>query len=172
MNPMKSYIASALILLLCLTTAWGQQTPAVPQSETISITGATLHLGNGEIVENGTVTFTDGTITAMGAGLQGSGRVIDATGKHVYPGFIAPGKSLGLIEINAVRASNDQDEIGSMIPHVRSIIAYNAESQLVESMRPNGVLLGQITPQGGRISGTSSICLLYTSDAADECVNV
>ena len=157
MNPMKSYIASTLILLLCLTTAWGQQTPAVPQSETISITGATLHLGNGEIVENGTVTFTDGTITAMGAGLQGSGRVIDATGTHVYPGFIAPGKSLGLIEINAVRASNDQDEIGSMIPHVRSIIAYNAESQLVESMRPNGVLLGQITPQGGRISGTSSI---------------
>ena len=157
MNPMKSYIASTLILLLCLSTAWGQQTPAVAQSETISITGATLHLGNGEIVENGTVTFTDGTITAMGAGLQGTGRVIDATGKHVYPGFIAPGKSLGLIEINAVRASNDQDEIGSMIPHVRSIIAYNAESQLVESMRPNGVLLGQIAPQGGRISGTSSI---------------
>ncbi|MGB5190369.1 amidohydrolase family protein [Robiginitalea sp.] len=154
---MKSYIASTLILLLGLTTVWGQQTPAVAQSETISITGATLHLGNGEIVENGTVTFTDGTITAIGAGLQGSGRVIDATGKHVYPGFIAPGKSLGLIEIEAVRASNDQDEIGSLIPHVRSIIAYNAESQVVESMRPNGVLLGQIAPKGGRISGTSSI---------------
>ena len=157
MNPMKSYIASTFIFLLCLAKAWGQQTPAPAQSETISITGATLHLGNGEIVENGTVTFTDGTITAIGAGLQGSGRVIDATGKHVYPGFIAPGKSLGLIEINAVRASNDQDEIGTMIPHVRSIIAYNAESQVVESMRPNGVLLGQIAPQGGRISGTSSI---------------
>ncbi|MGB5508892.1 amidohydrolase family protein [Robiginitalea sp.] len=154
---MKSYIASTFIFLLCLAKAWGQQTPAPAQSETISITGATLHLGNGEIVENGTVTFTDGTITAIGAGLQGSGRVIDATGKHVYPGFIAPGKSLGLIEINAVRASNDQDEIGTMIPHVRSIIAYNAESQVVESMRPNGVLLGQIAPQGGRISGTSSI---------------
>lgn len=157
MKQMKSYIASSLILLMCFATGWSQQTPAVAQSETISITGATLHLGNGEIVENGTVTFTDGTITAIGAGLSGSGRVIDGSGKHVYPGFIAPGKSLGLIEINAVRASNDQDEIGSLIPHVRSIIAYNAESQLVESMRPNGVLLGQITPQGGRISGTSSI---------------
>jgi imidazolonepropionase-like amidohydrolase len=157
MKHMKTYIASITALLFGATVTWAQQTPAPSQSETISITGATLHLGNGEVVQNGTVTFTDGTITAIGAGLPGSGRIIDAGGKHVYPGFIAPAKSLGLIEINSVRASNDQDEIGTLIPHVRSIIAYNAESQLVESMRPNGVLLGQITPQGGRISGTSSI---------------
>jgi hypothetical protein len=62
-----------------------------------------------------------------------------------------------LVEVDAVRASNDEDEIGEMIPNVRSLIAYNAESKVVESMRPNGVLIGQITPQGGRISGTSSI---------------
>lgn len=135
----------------------GQQTPAPAQTETISITGATLHLGNGELIENGTLVFEEGTITAIGGGLAPQGRVIDATGKHVYPGFIAPVKSLGLIEINAVRASNDQDEVGAMIPHVRSIIAYNAESQVVESMRPNGILIGQTTPQGGTISGTSSI---------------
>jgi len=154
---MKSYIFTALTVLCTLSCGWAQQTPANAQSETISITGATLHLGNGEVLENGTITFKEGTITALGAGLPAEGREINASGKHVYPGFIAPGKSLGLIEINAVRASNDQDEIGTMIPHVRSIIAYNAESQVVESMRPNGVLLGQITPQGGRISGTSSI---------------
>ena len=154
---MKSYIFTALTVLCNLSSGWAQQTPANAQSETISITGATLHLGNGEVLENGTITFKAGTITALGAGLPAEGREINASGKHVYPGFIAPGKSLGLIEINAVRASNDQDEIGTMIPHVRSVIAYNAESQVVESMRPNGVLLGQITPQGGRISGTSSI---------------
>ena len=44
-----------------------------------------------------------------------------------------------------------------MLPHIRSLIAYNAESKVVESMRPNGVLIGQITPRGGTISGTSSI---------------
>ncbi|MEJ2163087.1 MAG: amidohydrolase, partial [Robiginitalea sp.] len=143
---MKTKIFFALIVALILLPVRSQQTPAASQSETISITGATLHLGNGEVVENGTITFTDGTITALGSGLPASGREIDASGKHVYPGIIAPAKSLGLIEINAVRASNDQEEIGSMIPHVRSIIAYNAESQVVESMRPNGVLLGQVTP--------------------------
>ncbi|HSQ45379.1 MAG TPA: amidohydrolase family protein, partial [Lutibacter sp.] len=40
---------------------------------------------------------------------------------------------------------------------VQSLIAYNAESKVVESVRPNGVLIGQITPRGGVISGTSSI---------------
>jgi imidazolonepropionase-like amidohydrolase len=145
------------ITLLSGAALAAQQTPAVAQSETISITGATLHLGDGSVIENGTIVFSDGTISAIGAGVPASGRIIEANGKHVYPGFIAPAKSIGLIEINAVRASNDEDEIGSMIPHVRSIVAYNAESKVVESMRPNGVLLGQATPQGGTISGTSSI---------------
>ena len=69
-------------------------------------------------------------------------------GKHLYPGFIAPAKALGLIEVNAVRASNDDDEIGDFIPNVRSLIAYNAESKVVESMRPNGVLLGSNSASG------------------------
>ncbi|HSP40507.1 MAG TPA: amidohydrolase family protein, partial [Gillisia sp.] len=58
---------------------------------------------------------------------------------------------------SSVRATDDEDEIGDMLPHIRSLIAYNAESKIVESMRPNGVLMGQITPRGSRISGTSSI---------------
>ena len=66
-------------------------------------------------------------------------------------------KTLGLVEIDAVRATKDEDELGEFIPHVRSLIAYNAESKVVESMRPNGVLIAQIAPTGGRISGTSSI---------------
>jgi len=88
------------------------------------------------------------------------GTVIQAQGKHVYPGFIAPNSTLGLQEIGAVRATNDTREVGRMNPHIRSLIAYNAESKVIESMRPNGVLIGQITPRGGRISGTSSIVML------------
>ena len=136
-----------------------QQTPAPPQSEQVAIIGATAHIGNGEVIENCTIIFKDGIISAIGANLMAPtiGTMINAQGKHVYPGFIAPSKSLGLVEVDAVRASDDQDEIGEMIPHIRSLIAYNAESQVVESMRPNGVLIGQVTPQGGTISGTSSI---------------
>lgn len=138
-------------------SSWAQQTPADDQTEPITITGATAHIGDGTVIENCTIVFEGGKITALGTGETTKGTIIDATGKHVYPGFIAPVKELGLIEVNAVRASNDADEIGDIIPHVRSLIAYNAESKVVESMRPNGVLIGQITPKGGRISGTSSI---------------
>ncbi len=153
----RIYILFILVLLLGVNTQ-AQQTPASKQTEAISITGATAHIGDGSIIENATLVFENGKITAIGeASTPTKGKIINANGKHIYPGFIAPNKTLGLIEVNAVRASNDQDEIGDIIPHVRSIIAYNAESKVVESMRPNGVLLGQITPSGGRISGTSSI---------------
>jgi hypothetical protein len=30
-------------------------------------------------------------------------------------------------------------------------------SKVIETVRPNGILIAQITPRGGRISGTSSL---------------
>lgn len=152
---------------------FAQQTPAPAQSGAITIQGATAHIGNGTVIENSVIVFENGKITAIGgAGTATQGRVINATGKHVYPGFIAPAKSLGLVEVNQVRASNDQDEIGEFIPNVRSLIAYNAESKVVESMRPNGILLGQATPKGGRISGTSSIVQFDAWNWEDAAVKV
>jgi len=135
-----------------------QQTPASKQTEAISITGVTAHIGNGTVINNATIVFEDGKITAIGdANTPTKGTVINAQGKHIYPGFIAPNTTLGLGEIGAVRPTLDIDEIGDMNPHIRALIAYNAESKVTESMRPNGVLIGQVTPRGGTISGTSSI---------------
>jgi len=156
-------------IVLLITLSFGlsvnaQQTPAPAQSETITIVGATAHIGNGEVIKNSVIVFEDGKIISISESSTSKdtyqGKVIQATGKHVYPGFIAPNTTLGLVEIDAVRPTRDQDELGDMIPNVRSIIAYNAESKVVESLRPNGVLLAQITPRGGTISGTSSIVQL------------
>lgn len=142
------------VALLVVQFTVAQQTPGDKQEEAVYIEGgATAHLGNGEVVENSLVMFQEGKLTFVGSAMTKiarRGRKIKGDGKHVYPpGFIAPSTSLGLVEIDAVRASRDHDEIGEMIPHIRSLIAYNAESKVVESMRPNGILLGQITPQGG-----------------------
>lgn len=147
------------VFICSLGTGLAQQTPAPEQSKTISIVGATAHIGNGQVIENSILTFEDGRITAIGAAgdVDPTGEVINAEGKHLYPGFIAANATLGLVEISSVRASDDEEELGTMLPHIRSLIAYNAESKLIESMRPNGVLMGQIVPRGGRISGTSSI---------------
>jgi imidazolonepropionase-like amidohydrolase len=142
-----------------------QQTPAQKQTKSILILNATAHLGNGKIIENSAIGFKDGKITlvtdskTIGTDISFD-ITIDAKGKQVYPGFIIPNSTLGLVEIDAVKATDDEAEIGNMNPNVRSIIAYNAASKVIETCRPNGILIAQITPHGGRISGTSSIVQL------------
>lgn len=159
MKKLNLYIG--LLSLLFCGNSFAQQTPAPEQAEAISIVGATAHIGNGEVIENSLIILEDGRITEIIAAdltkRQYPGKQINATGKHVYPGIIAPNTTLGLVEIASVKATEDQDEMGDMLPNVRSLIAYNTESKIVESMRPNGVLLGQVVPRGGLISGTSSI---------------
>ncbi len=153
-------------LLLLATSIWSvaQQTPAPKQQKTILIVNAKLHIGNGTVLENGVLGFKNGKIdlvsTANDVQKSNYDIVIDAKNKEVYPGFIAPNSTLGLVEIDAVKSSDDESEIGSFNPHIRSIIAYTADSKVVESVRPNGVLIAQITPRGGLISGTSSIVQL------------
>ncbi len=148
--------------MLCSLVLIAQQTPAEKQTKTIAITGGTAHVGNGTIIENSLIILQDGKINSINdvsatkIDLTGM-EIIQAKGKHIYPGFIIPNATLGLVEVDAVRASNDEAELGEWNPHIRSLIAYNAESKVVETMRPNGVLLGQITPRSGRISGSSSI---------------
>ena len=153
-----------------------QQTPALPQEGIITIVGATAHIGDGTVIENSIISFENGKIIAVADATTSKialrGTVIKAEGKHVYPGFIAPVSSLGLGEIDAVRATVDQDEIGDFIPNIRSLVAYNTESRIIESMRPNGVLIGQIAPKGGRISGTSSIVQFDAWNWEDAAVKV
>jgi len=159
---MKKYILFILGILLCNTLSFAQQTPAPKQTKDFAIVGATAHIGNGTVIENSVIVVSNGKISTVGPEAstpltKQAMDIIDAKGKHVYPGFIVSNGTLGLVEVDAVKASSDLSEMGTYNPHIRSIIAYNAESKIVESMRPNGVLLGQVVPRGGRIAGTSSI---------------
>ena len=155
-----------LFTLSCLCVfalANAQQTPAANQSKSLLIQGATLHIGNGNVLENAELGIADGKIVEVGA--VGSSQntydtTIDASGKHLYPGFIAANSTVGMVEIDAIRPTNDLNEIGTFLPHIRTIIAYNAESKVVESLRPNGILTAQIVPTRGRIAGSSSVVQL------------
>jgi len=156
-----------LLNILFFNLVLAQQTPAPDQDKSILIFGATAHIGNGETIENSLIGFTNGKIDLVSLNSNENSyykskydTLIDATNHHVYPGIIALNSNLGLVEVNSVRASVDDDESGSYLPNIRSIIAYNAESKAVESMRPNGVLLAQIAPNGGVISGSSSVVQL------------
>ncbi|GJM31204.1 MAG: amidohydrolase [Saprospiraceae bacterium] len=164
---MKINLKYSLIFCLLLLAGgflWAQSPiPAANQAEPIAIVGATAHLGNGQVIQNSLIGFEGGKLTVVEAYNQQAldkYRVIQAEGKHVYPGLIAPNTQLGLIEIGAVRATRDNDETGSLNPNVRSIIAYNTDSQVIPTIRSMGVLLAQIAPEGGLISGQSSIVQL------------
>jgi imidazolonepropionase-like amidohydrolase len=157
------------LLLLVFTISiisQAQQTPALAQSKSVLILNATAHLGNGEVIENSAIGFVDGKINLVAnaqlirLAKDAYDITIDGSGKHVYPGFIAPNSTLGLVEIDAVKSSDDEGEIGVMKPHIRSIIAYTADSKVIETVRPNGILMAQITPREGRIAGSSSIVQL------------
>lgn len=141
-----------------------QNTPAPKQSESILILGATAHLGTGEAIENSAIGFENGKITFVGtadnADKSAFTKVIEAKGKHIYPGFIAPNNQLGLVEIESVRATRDDREVGFFNPNIRSIIAYNTDSKVTPTIRSNGILLSQVVPLGGRISGQSSVVQL------------
>ena len=172
---MKKIIYSLLCFFLVGNMA-AQQTPADAQTTDYTIMGATAHIGNGKVIKESIIIFSKGKLTYVGdlttTKMASKGTVINASGKHVYPGLIAANATLGLVEIDAVKASDDQREIGIMNPHIRSLIAYNAESKVVESMRPNGVLMAQITPRGGSISGTSSIVQLDAWNWEDAAIKV
>jgi imidazolonepropionase-like amidohydrolase len=165
-----------LLNVLFLNLIFSQQTPAPSQDKSVLIFGGTTHVGDGQIINNSVIGFTDGKIDLI-ASSEGNwtneklvvfsdsnnkkyDTIIDASNHHIYPGIIALNSNLGLVEVDAVRASVDDDESGTYLPEIRSIIAYNAESKAVESMRPNGVLVAQIAPNGGVISGSSSVVQL------------
>jgi len=155
-----------LTVACCLSSVVYSQipTPAKPQTKAIVLKGATVHVGNGTVIENGAVKFENGKIIFAGKEneLKASGneKVVDVKGKHVYPGFIAPNTVLGLVEIEAARPTRDFNEVGEMNPNVRSLIAYNTDSRILPTIRSNGVLLAEVTPQGGTIPGTSSVVQL------------
>jgi len=165
MNTSKYILGLALAVLIGFQAqAQGVPAPGEAQKDMVVLKGATIHVGNGEVIENGVIVFEDGKITRVNNGLAKmaypASKTIDVSGKHIYPGLISANSLLGMIEINAVRSTRDSREVGYLNPNVRSIIAYNTDSKVIPTVRSNGVLLAQVRPEGGRISGCSSIVQL------------
>ncbi len=155
-----------LMSLVVCTSIYAQvPAPGMAQTGPIAIMNGTAHLGTGEIIENAIITFEKGKITqvvdatTVKVDLTGF-KQIDAKRKHVYPGLILALSKLGLVEINAVRATKDFSETGNLKPHIRTAIAYNTDSEVIPTMKFNGIQLVQVAPVGGIIEGTSSVMQL------------
>jgi len=160
---MKTKYILLLIFAASFSLAVAQvPTPANTQSEAILLSGGVAHLGNGKVIKNSLIAFDNGKITlvadATSNELDVAGyKVIDISGQHVYPGFILPNSTVGVEEVSAVRAMSDSRERGTLNPNVRTLVAYNTDSELPPTFRFNGILMAESTPVGGLISGTSSL---------------
>ncbi len=159
---MKNLVVTLLILLAyCVPcVSLGHDfIPGAPQDKPIAIVGATLHTISGNDFLDATLLFDAGKITHVGPGatLPSDTEVIQATGKHVYPGLIEANTDIGLVEINSVRATIDSRETGTFNPNVQAVVAFNPDSELIPVARANGILTALSAPTGGLISGRSSV---------------
>ena len=137
--------------------------PGAPQKQPIAIVGATLYPVSKPPIENGVLVFEKGQITQIGGSkttIPAGTKVIQAEGKHVYPGLFNTDGVLGLIEINAVRATDDRGEVGELNMNVRAEVGINPDSELIPVARSGGVLFNLTTPSRGLITGTSAILQL------------
>ncbi|MBU6365314.1 MAG: amidohydrolase family protein [Gemmatimonadetes bacterium] len=133
--------------------------PVAPQEQPVVLRGATIHTVTKGTIQNGTIVLERGKITAIGGpevAAPRAAKVVDVTGKHIYPGLIDAYSTVGITEIGSVDMSNDITELGDFNPNVRAEVAVNAESRHIGTTRSAGVLVAFSTPEGGVISGLSS----------------
>lgn len=173
----NSLLLKGLLLAACcllLTPAFPQKpTPAPAQTKSILLKGGTVHVGDGTVIDDAAVGFRNGAIDFVGHSYGVTAAydtIIITTDQHIYPGLILPDNSLGLHEVDLVRATSDEDDTGEMEPELRALSAYNTDSRIVPTVKSNGVLIAQVTPRGGTIAGTSSVVQLDAWDNASAAI--
>lgn len=154
---------SICVLMVASAPAFAQDLlpKGAPQTEPIAIDGATVHPVSGEPFV-GRVVFDGGEIIAVGkdVAIPNGARVVDASGKHVFPGLIAASSTLGLNEIGSVDMTIDTSEAGSMNAEVYAAVAVNPDSWHIPVARRNGILVAGVFPQGGLVPGRASVMQL------------
>ncbi|MCH7690753.1 MAG: amidohydrolase family protein [candidate division Zixibacteria bacterium] len=175
---MRKIISQHTFLCICFSIVLVGQSiahdyiPGEVQEQPILLARGDLHTVSNGVMLNTDILFENGRITAIGKDLPlpTGGKVIDITDYQVYPGLIAPNSTVGIIEIGQVRATNDISERGRNNPDVQTHIAYNPDSEIIPTVRSNGITTALIVPGGGLIRGRSSLINLdgWTKEDAME----
>ena len=116
-------------------------------SETILLKGGLVHSGNGDSAKTKDILISDKTIVGIGTNLiiDGNTRVIEVNGLPVTPGLISPMSNLGIVEINALDVTRD-DESDLLSAGFSIFNAFNPHSTGIPWNRSNGVTSAMSTP--------------------------
>jgi imidazolonepropionase-like amidohydrolase len=154
-----------------------KDSPSAQQEAPFSyaITGARIVPVSSSPIDNGTVLFSGGVITAVGTNITVPAGTITIAGKGltVYPGLIDMGSSAGLDTPAVPRAENPQttEDIERvkretlMRPHVRAADYMNPGSAALARAAESGITAILATPASDGIRGQSALVL--TSIGAD-----
>jgi imidazolonepropionase-like amidohydrolase len=128
----------------------------------LAIVGGTVVPVVGPPIEAGTVLVEGGLITAVGAdvAVPEGATVIDATGKHVLPGFLESHGHVGIHEESAGSAGNDTNELTDPnTAQVRAIDAVNIEDEGFRDALSGGVTSVVIKPGSGNVIGGRTVAI-------------
>lgn len=148
-------------LLVC-TFLWALAAHA--RADEIVFVHAVIHPATGPSIPNGQLVVRDGRIVSAGpagSAPTAGATVIDARGLHLYPSLIDADSSLGLMEIDAVRATRDESEMGPLNADARVDLAFNPDSQLLPVAMSAGILVAGISPRGDRVCGRTAVMRLH-----------
>ena len=135
-------------LLLVSVVATLVAAPAAAQ--TIAITGGNVVIGDGSApIQGGTVVLRDGKVVAAGSGVAvpAGAQIVDATGRWVTPGLFAGFSRLGLIEVEAVRETNDSSaNTGDFSAAIDIVPAINPNVTSIAINRAAGITRAVVAP--------------------------
>jgi len=155
------HLISLLILFFIISFYKIYSQPHSANNNYVAFTNGTVVTISGETIEEGTVVFKNGKITAVGNDIEipEDANIIDISGKYLYPAMIHSGSHLGLIEVSMVRETVDVDEYGDINPNVRAEVAFNPGSRHIPLARDHGIAVAVVKPKGGLISGMAAAML-------------
>ena len=110
------------------------------------IKNGTIHTGDGSKAFVGDIYIKNGVINSIGNIDIEASTIIDATGKIITPGFIAPITAVGIIEIGSLDVTRD-DEADYLNMGFSIFRAFNANSTLIPWNRSNGLTSVITLPQ-------------------------
>jgi imidazolonepropionase-like amidohydrolase len=155
--PARTRVVIAVAALIAVGSSLSAQA-APGEDGPYVIRGGTVVNPGGQRLPNTNIVIRNNRIVAIGptATAQGA-KVIDATGKFVYPGMIDANTGIGLTEIGGIQTMNLRSEMGEFNPHMKAVVAINVESELLGVTRMNGVTSVVTSPTGGVISGQAAL---------------
>ncbi|NOR53648.1 MAG: amidohydrolase family protein [Candidatus Aminicenantes bacterium] len=143
---------------------------AAAASNTILIKNGTIVPIKGGSTIIGDLLIENGKISKIGTHIQAPAgtKIIDASGKYVYPGLVAVMTAVGVTGYPG--AGNDTDEVGTSTPHMDPYDAINPEDECIEVTRLGGVTTVHTVSGSRSVINGKSVVLHLEGNLADKMV--